>query len=131
MLCKFCGKEIANDEKFCPVCGGIATEEETYAIEAVSPVFDPDLEKEIKSRAKKSLVYGVLSLVFGFLIGLILALVGKGQVKKYALLNGGVIDGKAKAGNTICTIGILYSLLTCIFPIVWWIIQIFNLISFF
>lgn len=132
MFCKFCGKEVADDAKFCPVCGGIATEEETYAIEAISPVFDPNLEKELKSRAKKSVIFGVLGLVFGFIIGLILAFIGKVQVKKYALLNGGIIDGKAKVGNTLCTIGVLYGILTCVCPIVWWIMQMFNIIvSFF
>ena len=125
MFCKFCGKEIDDDVKFCPACGGIITNEDTPVVEEPVPVFNPYLEEKLENCAKKSLIFGILSLAFGSIIGFIFALIGKGQAKSYASLNCGVLDGKAKIGNILSTIGIPYGILSFI----WAITQIVNIIN--
>ena len=120
MYCKFCGNEIADGERYCPRCGGITADTETTATESYEAelVTEPACSEETESAAKKSLVLGILGLAFGSIVGFILALIGKGQAKKYAELNGGKLDGKAKVGNILCTIGIPYGILSFIYQIV-------------
>ena len=116
MYCKFCGNEIEDGVKYCPRCGGIATETETAAEEVYEAelVRDPVTDEECESAAKKSLVFGILSIAFGSVIGFIFALVGRKQAKKSAALNGGSLTAKAKVGNILSTVGIPYGILTLI-----------------
>ena len=113
--------------KFCTKCGGIAPESEAHtADDAYAPeiILDPITEEARESCANKSLVLGIISLaigsvpVIGSVPSFILALVGKKQVKKYEYLNGGVVNGKAKVGKMLTTIGIPYSILTFVYYII-------------
>lgn len=121
MFCKFCGNEMDDGAKFCAKCGGIAPESEAHtADDAYVPeiILDPITEEARESCAKKSLVLGIISLAIGSVPGFILALVGKNQVKKYEYLNGGVVNGKAKVGKILTTIGIPYGILTFVYHII-------------
>ena len=55
MFCKHCGKEIADDAKFCSSCGGYLTETPTHAF----------VEAPKKKKKKKHPILGAIILVFG------------------------------------------------------------------
>ena len=119
MYCRFCGKEIEASAKYCDRCGGIVTESETdeggeiYAPEVISSY----CEAELETAAKKSLIFGILSLAFGSVVGFILALIGMKHVRKYTELNGGYVNGKAKAGKILSTIGIPFGVFSLLYRI--------------
>lgn len=122
MFCKFCGNEIADGVKYCPKCGAAAettsapTVDEVFTSEfTATPTVDPAVEQAKNSRATKSLVFGILSLVFGSIVGLIFAILGIKNAKAYAELNRGIIEGKAKAGKILSTIGIPLSIISFIY----------------
>ena len=120
MFCKFCGNELADDMKFCPKCGATTAPTD---IPSVDELFDAEPyvsydDEEKNSTSTKSLVLGILSLVFSGLVGFILALVGMKQVKKYAALNDGIINGKARVGKILCSIGIPVSIFSFIYSLV-------------
>ena len=125
MFCKFCGKEIEEGAKFCPACGGIITNEDTPIVEEPIPVFNPYLEEKLETYAKKSLIFGILSLALSNIIGLIFAFIGRGQAKKYAVLNGGILDGKAKVGSILSTVAIPVTIISFIATVY----QIVNIIQ--
>ena len=120
MYCKFCGNKIEQGAKFCTRCGSTVsgTEEsrtdENYAPEVISSY----CEAELETAAKKSLIFGILSLAIGSVVGFIFALLSARQVRKYADLNGGYVSGKAKAGKILSTIGIPYGIVSFIYAIV-------------
>ena len=120
MYCKFCGNEVDKDAKFCGACGSIVSDadtpgtEETFIPEMVYPAHDPAIE----STAKKSLIFGIISLAvasFSGLISLIFAIIGRGQAKKHAELNGGSFTGVAKVGKILSTIGIPLGILCIVY----------------
>lgn len=120
MYCRFCGKEIEDSAKYCDRCGGIVTESETnengetYAPEVITSY----CEAERETAAKKSLIFGILSLAIGSVIGFIFALVGMKHVRRYTDLNGGYVNGKAKAGKILSTIGIPFGVFSLAYRIV-------------
>ena len=124
MYCKFCGNEIADGVKFCPKCGAATettsapTVDEVFTTEfTATPTVDPAAEQAKNSRANKSLVFGILSLVFGSIVGLIFAILGIKNAKAYAALNRGIVEGKAKVGKILSTIGIPVAIITFIYNI--------------
>jgi hypothetical protein len=77
----------------------------------VYPSHDPAIE----STAKKSLIFGIISLAVPSLIGLIFAIIGRGQAKKHAELNGGSFTAVAKVGKILSTIGIPLGILCVVY----------------
>lgn len=61
MFCKHCGKEIANDAKFCDGCGKPTTEE------TVKPV-EVEIEAPKKKKKKRHPILGTIVLIFGIFI---------------------------------------------------------------
>ena len=89
MYCKFCGNEIDQGARYCDKCGSIVTENETPGMDDgyVPEVIDSYREAELDNSARKSLVFGILSIAFGSIIGIIFALIGGKHAKRYADLN--------------------------------------------
>lgn len=73
-------------------------------------------EEQVKlnGKAMRSLVFGILSVVFSRIPGLvlgILALTQSGSARRYAAQNGLATDGKVKAGRILGIVGIGISVL--------------------
>lgn len=119
MYCKFCGNEIDQGARYCDKCGSIVTENETPGMDDgyVPEVIDSYREAELDNSARKSLVFGILSIAFGSIIGLIFALIGGKHAKRYADLNAGVVEGRAKVGKILCTIGVPYGILSFFYAV--------------
>ena len=124
MYCKFCGNDIADGVKFCPKCGAAVEETTAPRVDEVftseftaAPTVNPVVEQAKNSHANKALTFGILSLVFGALLGLIFALLGRKNAKKFSELNHGNLQGKAKVGNILSTIGIPVAIITFIYNI--------------
>lgn len=77
----------------------------------VYPAHDPAIE----STAKKSLIFGIISVAIPSLIGLIFAIIGRGQAKKHAELNGGSFTAVAKVGKILSTVGIPLGILSIVY----------------
>ncbi len=67
----------------------------------------------LDSLATTSLTMGILSLVFGCILGLIFSIIGKKKAAEYGRL-AGAITGKAKAGAILNKIGFILSLISTI-----------------
>ncbi len=124
MFCNKCGAQVEEGAKFCGVCGNTieaapapeapayqapAYEAPAYVSPAAAAVTMAN-EAELAGLAKGSLVFGILSLVFSGLLGLIFALVGKGKAKSFERLSGGPATGTAKVGKILCTVGLILSI---------------------
>ena len=59
MFCKHCGKEIADDSKFCAFCG---TNIEEKASEPVTPTVNVGLKVDPKNEARDSAARNILTL---------------------------------------------------------------------
>ncbi|MBR5448701.1 MAG: zinc-ribbon domain-containing protein [Clostridia bacterium] len=129
MFCKFCGNEVADDMKFCPKCGATVESTEIPSVDELfaEPYAANDEEKD--STSNKCLIFGILSLALNGLVGFILALVGLKQVNKYAAINGGIIDGKAKVGKILSTVAIPLSILSFIYGLVAFITSLVTVLN--
>ena len=129
MFCKFCGNEVADDMKFCPKCGATVESTEIPSVDELfaEPYAANDEEKD--STSNKCLIFGILSLALSGLVGFILALVGLKQVNKYAAINGGIIDGKAKVGKILSTVAIPLSILSFIYGLVAFITSLVTVLN--
>lgn len=116
MICKQCGTQINGDEKFCPVCGARLAEEQPVAAAAAPAA--PAAPAVSTSEAKSPMVFGILSIVFSGLLGLIFAIVSKTKLKRYYAA-GGPACGMAKAGKITSTIGLIFSILAMIAIFIW------------
>lgn len=115
MFCGYCGKELKENDKFCPNCGhqnplykeelviGEEKKEETneVSVKEATPttkVEDKKVDKEEDKDSFAPLVLGILSIYFSEIpfLGLILAIIGLAidKTKKYKVLNivGGVLS---------------------------------------
>ena len=57
---------------------------------------------------------GILSIVLGGIFGVIFGLIAKSKAKQYLIITG-ALDGKAKAGMIMGTIGLILGILSCVF----------------
>ena len=129
MFCKFCGNEVADDMKFCPKCGATVESTEIPSVDELfaEPYAANDEEKD--STSNKCLIFGILSLALSGLVGFILALVGLKQVNKYAAINGGIIDGKAKVGKILSTVAIPVNIFSFIYGLVTFITSLVTVLN--
>lgn len=58
MYCKHCGKELADDAKFCPSCGGAISETVSGNKPATSPAVSVRQEKS-EAEKKKPIIFGL------------------------------------------------------------------------
>ena len=124
MYCKHCGNEVPADSRVCPSCGSVTEEtgsttttttfEEIFSSETTSPA----VEAAKESFANKSLIFGILSIALAGIVGIIMAILGKKNVKEYEALNHGKSDGKAKIGSILSTIGIPVSIFAIIINVI-------------
>lgn len=73
--------------------------------------------EELKQKLSSgSLTFGILGLIFCStgLLGLIFSAIGRSKAKKYAA-EAGAVEGKAKVGKILSTIGLVFSIINLVF----------------
>ncbi len=109
MICPKCNNEIADDSKFCPLCGATIAE---APAEQAQPVTTYEAAP-IDTPQPNTLVWGILSLVLSecYLVGAILGIVFGKKAKKLAKLyteaTGKPVTGAAKVGVILGKIGFI------------------------
>ncbi len=69
------------------------------------------------------LVFGILSLVFSGIVGLILAIVGRKKGKAF-IEQGGTLTGASKVGYILSLVGMIFSIIAIVFIVIYIIIII-------
>lgn len=66
------------------------------------------------------LTWGILGLAFSgvFILGLIFSIVGKNKAKAYVAAHG-QLEGAAKAGGILSTLGLIFSIIATVAWIIW------------
>ena len=79
-----------------------------------------DNEQVKAESSKKALIFGILALALceTVVLGVVFGFIARKQAKAYGEANGGVIDGKAKVGNILGLLGIIFGFVS----IIYWII---------
>jgi hypothetical protein len=77
-------------------------------------------EQEKAGISTKALVFGILAIALSetVILGIVFGFIARKQAKAYGAANGGVIDGKAKVGNILGLLGIIFGFVA----IIYWII---------
>lgn len=129
MYCKYCGNNVPDGSKYCPTCGGVIEErsesfdsapaiDHTFgSAEFTSASASPAVSAEAESKSTKALVFGILSLAFAGLLGLIFGIIGRKNANGYAALSPIGLDGKAKVGKILATVGIVVSIFTMVISV--------------
>ncbi|MCH5156578.1 MAG: zinc-ribbon domain-containing protein [Clostridiales bacterium] len=83
MYCKYCGRELASDERYCPACGAEQTSqannEETTTIGATSEVVEPQPAKVWSILSKVGKILSIVSIATSwvpFFWGMVLGIPG-------------------------------------------------------
>ena len=113
MFCKNCGRQLNENENFCPSCGAMNAAERNepaatdfqYDFGTPSPVNEA-LQSEMAGQTFK---WGLLGLIFSgtvclSLLGFIFSIIAKSKAKTYKRTFG-ALEGRAKAGNILGKIG--------------------------
>ena len=113
MFCQNCGRQMGDNERFCPSCGAMNVAEGganpevgfQYNMGAVNPVNEA-LKNEMAAQTFK---WGLLGLIFSgtfclSLLGFIFSIIAKSKAKAYKRAFG-ALEGRAKAGNILGKIG--------------------------
>ncbi|MCQ2426802.1 MAG: zinc ribbon domain-containing protein [Clostridia bacterium] len=118
MFCPNCGSHAEDGLSFCPNCGANlkasaqpkqpAPEQPVYQ-QAAQPAYTPAPQVN----TTPALVLGILSLVFGTVVGIILAAVGKKKVKGF-VAQGVPLTGKLKVAKILCTVGLILGIISTI-----------------
>lgn len=146
MFCKNCGTKIEEGLKFCPNCGtqvqapAAAPAQQTpppqqqtpppqqgYYQQPAQPAYQPAQPAYRPAPAANLpettpiLVLGILSLVFGSIVGIILGAIGRNKARAYVNA-GGELSGKAKVGNILSKLGIIFGIIELVFIVIYAII---------
>lgn len=135
MFCKNCGTKIEEGLKFCPNCGTpvAAPAQQTpppqqgYYQQPAQPAYQPAQPAYRPAPAANLpettpiLVLGILSLVFGSLVGIILGAIGRNKARAYVNA-GGELSGKAKVGSILSKLGIIFGIIELVFIVIYAII---------
>ncbi len=102
MFCTKCGREVANEETYCPYCGAIFSNLDG------TPYALPD--DTVKDRmASQTLTWGILSLAFSAstclaLLGFIFSFTAKRKASEYRRTFG-ELEGRARVGHILGWVG--------------------------
>ena len=132
MFCKNCGTKIEEGLKFCPNCGtqvqapaaapalqtpppqqGYYQQPAQPAYQPAQPAYRPAPAANLPETTP-ILVLGILSLVFGSIVGIILGAIGRNKARAYVNA-GGELSGKAKVGSILSKLGIIFGIIELVF----------------
>ena len=132
MFCKNCGTKIEEGLKFCPNCGTpvAAPAQQTpppqqqtpppqqgYYQQPAQPAYQPAPAANLPETTP-ILVLGILSLVFGSLVGIILGAIGRNKARAYVNA-GGELSGKAKVGSILSKLGIIFGIIELVLIVIY------------
>ena len=135
MFCKNCGTKIEEGLKFCPNCGtpvaapaqqtpppqqGYYQQPAQQAYQPAQPAYRPAPAANLPETTP-ILVLGILSLVFGSLVGIILGAIGRNKARAYVNA-GGELSGKAKVGSILSKLGIIFGIIELVLIVIYAII---------
>ena len=139
MFCKNCGTKIEEGLKFCPNCGTpvAAPAQQTpppqqqtpppqqgYYQQPAQPAYQPAQPAYRPAPAANLpettpiLVLGILSLVFGSIVGIILGAIGRNKARAYVNA-GGELSGKAKVGSILSKLGIIFGIIELVLIVIY------------
>ena len=70
----------------------------------------------MEKNSTKPLVFGILALALceTGILGIIFGAIATSNAKKFAAANGGVLDGKAKTGKILGTLGLVFGIISLV-----------------
>ncbi len=136
-FCTKCGGSIPEGSAFCPNCGEpvaqAAPQQPQYQQSVYQPqqpqyqqptyqqpVYQqPAYQQTANVGAQPNLlVFGILSLVIPFIVGIILGAVGRSKGKAY-IAQGGQLTGASKVGFILCKVGLILSIIFTVFFVIY------------
>ena len=142
MFCKSCGAQIEDGTKFCPNCGAEQTVEAPQpAAPAYTPAPDPNaynpnaynpaptynpapayapaaVPVNVEGLATSSMIFGIIAMCLPALFAIIFGAVAKSKAKAYGNATG-AITGKAKVGNILGTIALIFGIIATIAVVIY------------
>ena len=93
----------------------------------------PVVNEKANALATPCLIFGILGIVFSLtfylsLFGIIFSAIGRGKVKAF-LAAGGQLSGKAKVGNILSKLGLIFGIILFVFFITWLSVIIFGVVQ--
>ena len=88
-------------------------------------------EEQKNSLSLKTMIFGIISIAVGGsgLLGIIFGAIALGNAKKYAAENNGVVDGKAKVGKILGTLGLVFGIIALVAYVIYFIVMIVAMIG--
>ena len=131
-FCTKCGGSIPEGSAFCPNCGEpvaqAAPQQPQYQQSVYQqpqpqyqqPVYQqPAYQQTANVGAQPNLlVFGILSLVIPFIVGIILGAVGRSKGKAY-IAQGGQLTGASKVGFILCKVGLILSIIFTVIMVIY------------
>ncbi len=119
MFCKNCGQNLADNARFCPICGTTVSSQ-TQPDPQPQPQAQPNPyapNPELSALSNSAFIWGIVSLglcVVGGLIGCILGAIfsrtAKAKVREFEAKAGVSAYGKANVGKILATIALPYGI---------------------
>ena len=127
-VCPTCGAQLADNTKFCVNCG--TKIDEPAPAQVAQPVQPAPVQYQQTQQSAgpqpNILVFGILSLVFGGIVGIILASIGRKKGKAYVAA-GGTLTGASKVGFILCKVGLILSIISTVVLSIYFIVLIAGL----
>lgn len=103
-------------------------EEPVYQQPVNEPVIEPKRDPKLNSLATTAMILGIAGLACSLsfwlsLVGIIVSAIGRGKIKAY-LAAGGELTGKAKVGNILSKLGLIFGIILFVLLIVYLIVII-------
>ena len=140
-FCTKCGGVVPEGSAFCPNCGEPVAQAAQPQPQYQQPVYQqpvyqqPVYQQPVYQQAANVgaqpnlLVFGILSLIFEVIVGIILGAVGRSKGKAY-IAQGGQLTGASKVGFILCKIGLIFSIIATVCFVIYMILLIAGAVTF-
>ena len=130
-FCSKCGSAIPEGSAFCPNCGeAVAQTAQPQQPQYQQPAYQQPVYQQPVYQPTANvgpqpnlLVFGILSLVFEVIVGIILGAIGRSKGKAY-IAQGGQLTGASKVGFILCKVGLILSIIATVSFVIWLIVYI-------
>ena len=133
-FCSKCGSAIPEGSAFCPNCGeAVAQTAQPQQPQYQQPAYQQPVYQQPVYQPTANvgpqpnlLVFGILSLVFEVIVGIMLGAIGRSKGKAY-IAQGGQLTGASKVGFILCKVGLILSIIATVFFVIYMIVIIAGL----
>ena len=129
-FCTKCGGSIPEGSAFCPNCGEPVAQAAPQQPQYQQPAYQQPVYQQPAYQPTANvgpqpnlLVFGILSLVFEVIVGIILGAIGRSKGKAY-IAQGGQLTGASKVGFILCKVGLILSIIATVSFVIWLIVYI-------